>query len=95
MVPPVPAEAVIVLLDTPAWVTVNTVPAMVILAVRLAPVLEATVYLIVPLPVPEPVVTVIQEVLAEVLQLHPVWVVMATLPDPPEAEKEALEGDME
>ncbi len=65
---------------------------MVRLAVRLAPVLAATVYLIVPLPLPDPEDTVIQEMFAEVLQLQPAWVVMDTLPDPLEAEKEAFTG---
>ena len=48
----------------------------------------------VPVPVPDPELTVIQEGAVEVTQLQPAWVETVTLPDPPEVEKEALEGDM-
>ena len=43
---------------------------------------------------PDPELTVTQEGAAEVPQLQPAWDVTSTLPEPPEAEKEALEGDM-
>ncbi len=46
------------------------------------------------MPLPEPEDIVIQEIFAEVLQLHAVWVVMDTFPDPPVAEKDAFKGVM-
>jgi hypothetical protein len=51
---------------------VNMFPAMVRLDTRsVVPVLEATVYVIVPLPVPDPELIVTQEAAAEVDQLQP------------------------
>ena len=69
-----------------AWLTVNECPAIVSVPVRAAPVLAATLYATVPLPVPAaPLVTVIQLSFAVAVHEQVLPAVTATLPVPPAA----------
>ncbi len=68
-----------------ACVTVNDCPAIVIVAVRAAPVLAATARVTDPLPVPLPPVTVIHAGAPLVVHAHPAAVVTATAVEPPAA----------
>jgi hypothetical protein len=94
MVPPVPAEAVMVDACAPVCVTVRTRPAILAVAVLDDPVLADTEYFTVPLPVPllPEVIVIHDEPLA--VQVQPLWVVTATFPVPPAEAKDWLVGDM-
>ena len=72
---------------TPAWVTVNVLPAIVSVPVRpVVDVFAADVKLTVPLPVPAaPAVTVIHAALLTAVHAHPVPAVTVVLPAPPAA----------
>jgi hypothetical protein len=75
---------------------VKSCPAIVETTDLAAPLLDVTEYATVPLPVPLlPDVMVIHDTPLEAVQVHPLWVVTAILPDPPEVVKEALVGEME
>ena len=63
-----------------AWLTVNVWPAMVIVPVRAAPVLAATVKATVPLPLPlAPLVTVSHDAVLAAVHAQPVGLVTDTL----------------
>jgi len=88
-------ESVYVAVGEPYWLTVNTFPAMVRMAVRLVvTVLGEIEYDIDPFPKPEPEINVNHAILDDVDQLQFEEVVIVTLPVPPDAGKVALEGDM-
>jgi hypothetical protein len=75
---------------------VKNFPAIVETTDRVAPLLDAAEYATVPLPVPLPPDTmVIHDAPLEADQVHPLWVVTAMLPVPPDVLKEALDGDIE
>lgn len=70
--------------QAPAWSTVKGWPAIVIVPVRAAPALAATVKSTVPLPLPlAPAVIVIHVSAVVAVHTQPVAVVTATVPVPP------------
>lgn len=102
-VPPLPAAATetrsgdTVYVHTPAWFTVNILPATVKVADRAAePVLAATVNPVAPEPLPEaPLVIVTQDAPLDAVQAQPAVVVTATEPDAPPAATDRLVGEIE
>jgi hypothetical protein len=96
MDPPVPAEAVMVKLDVPAWLRVNVWPAILDAKVRdELDVLAATEYVTVPLPVPLEPESIVTHDVPPAVQLQPVCVVTSTVPVPPEAAKDCSVGEIE
>ncbi len=98
---PVPAYLIVMVYfvvvpdDAADWDTVKVFPATVNDAVRAEPVLAATLYDIVPLPVPvDPDEIVIQETPVDVLHEQPLPAVTDMLPVPPLDVKEALDGEI-
>jgi hypothetical protein len=94
MVPVVAAAAIIsddgesVYVQPTPCVTVNVVPAIVIVPVRAAPVFATTLNDTDPLPAPDaPLVTVIQLLLLTAVQLHQSAAVTVVVPGPPAAVK--------
>ena len=81
--------------EAPLWVMENVFPATVKAAVLAAPVLAATEYLTVPLPVPvEPDEIVAQETPVDALQEQPLVAVTEIVPVPPVLAKDVLEGEI-
>lgn len=79
----------------PLWVMENVLPATEKAAVLAPPVLAATEYLTVPLPVPvEPDEIVAQDTPVDALQEQPLVAVTEIVPVPPVLVKDALEGEI-
>jgi hypothetical protein len=79
-----------------AWEMENVCPATVKAAVLADPVLAATEYVTVPLPVPlVPDEIVAQDTPVDALQVQPLAAVTVMVPVPPLLVKEALDGEIE